>query len=139
MPAKWLPPDELGERVRTLRSRLGVSQEELGEQCGLTKGQPAISRLERGEWDGQEPNANLLAKIAELGGETLAYFKAGEPSRDEREEKLIAAAWMEKLAKELRDEATQRPSPTAADLGVGKALQDADGEKGRRARGGSRS
>lgn len=111
MPAKWLPPNELAERVRELRARLGVTQAGLAEIAGRPGSQSEIGKLETGRWKGEEPNVPLLAAIADAAGETLGYFREVAPE-DLVREKLIAARWMERLAAQLRAEATSAPGAT---------------------------
>ena len=49
----------LGERIRALRDRCGLTQEGLAEKAGLSRGY--IARLETGR---QDPSATTLAAIA---------------------------------------------------------------------------
>lgn len=55
--------EELGERVRVRRKALGVSQERLGELCGLHR--TYIGQVERGEVN--VTIRNLLALASGLG------------------------------------------------------------------------
>lgn len=106
MSSKWLPPKELGKRVLELRNRLGASQPELAALVGRPGSQAEISKLERGKWRGEEPNTPLLAKIAEVAGESLAYFReARDSGEEERREKMIAAQWMRRMADYLQQDA----------------------------------
>lgn len=111
MSSKWLGRKEIALRAKRLRERLGVSQAELAEQLGLTNGQGAISALERGAWRGKGPNAKLLLALCQLAGEDVGYFQGGEPAAEdtERAEMFVAADWMERVAKCLRDEARRPP------------------------------
>ena len=54
------------ERLRTLRRRKHMSQEELGRLCGV--GGPAVHRWETGQ---TEPDLETLQKLAALFGQTL--------------------------------------------------------------------
>ena len=112
--AKWLSHKEIGARVKDVRDALGVGQAEFARLLERPGSQSDIGKLERGERDeGQEPNVALLLAIAGLVGRGLDYFQAGGQENPERFEKLVAARWMEEMARRLREEATgeARPSP----------------------------
>ncbi len=57
---------ELGERVRELRLRAGLTQSELARRMGTT--QPAIARLEAG---GTSPSIQTLDSVAQAVGARL--------------------------------------------------------------------
>ncbi|MGH8910679.1 MAG: helix-turn-helix transcriptional regulator [Egibacteraceae bacterium] len=57
---------ELGDRVRQLRLRAGLSQAELARRIGTT--QPAIARLEAG---GTSPSIHTLDRVARALGARL--------------------------------------------------------------------
>jgi ribosome-binding protein aMBF1 (putative translation factor) len=57
---------ELGERVRALREKAGLSQRELASRMGAT--QSAVARLEAG---GAEPTLPTLRRLAGALGRTL--------------------------------------------------------------------
>jgi transcriptional regulator with XRE-family HTH domain len=64
----------VGERIRTERERLGLTQAELADRIGST--QPAVARLEAG---GVTPSLDTLGRVAEaLGFELVVEFR---PSR----------------------------------------------------------
>jgi transcriptional regulator with XRE-family HTH domain len=65
-PALWRERErsrELGERVRARRKALGLSQEQLGERCGLHR--TYVGQVERGEVNASVKN--LLAVADGLG------------------------------------------------------------------------
>lgn len=120
MSYKWLDHKEIGRRVAEIRDGLELSQRELAEKIGRPKSQGDIAKIEKGTlWaEGAEPNARLLLDVAELGGVTIQHFQAGGSARSERDEKLIAAKWMTRMAERLRQEALATPQPAGATLPV---------------------
>ncbi|MEZ4732347.1 MAG: helix-turn-helix transcriptional regulator [Caldilineaceae bacterium] len=66
---------QFGEKLRVLRQRRGLSQEQLGEMLGVH--QTHVGRLERGE---KIPNAAIILKVADIFGVT-----ADQLMRDELE------------------------------------------------------
>lgn len=59
--------NNLGNRIRSIRTKLGKSQEEFGKLFDPPAPKSAVSRWEHGG----SPNKKRLAKIAELGGVTV--------------------------------------------------------------------
>ena len=72
----------LGEKLKLYRQRCGLTQEELGDRCELTKGY--ISQLEN---EITSPSIATLSDILEALGSTL-----GEFFKDEEEEKIVFGA-----------------------------------------------
>lgn len=70
---------EIGRKIRQLRLENGLTQEELGDRCELTKG--FISQLER---DLTSPSIATLVDILEALGTNLSDFFA-----DEGDEKIV--------------------------------------------------
>lgn len=102
--AKWLSRKEIGARAKAIREALGIdSKAEMARQLGRPKSASDITKLENGTlWDDdQKPNVRLLMDLAGLGRKELDYFREGSVDQEEAE-KIIAAAWMERLAKQLR-------------------------------------
>ena len=65
---------EWGERIRTERERLGLTQAELADRIGST--QPAVARLEAG---GVTPSLDTLGRVAEaLGFELVVEFRPSQ-------------------------------------------------------------
>lgn len=65
---------EWGERIRTERERLGLTQAELGDRIGST--QPAVARLEAG---GVTPSLDTLGRVAKaLGFELVVEFRPSQ-------------------------------------------------------------
>ena len=60
---------EIGQKIRRLRIQRGLTQEELGDRCDLTKG--AISLMER---DHTSPSIATLVDILECLGTDLSSF-----------------------------------------------------------------
>ncbi len=52
---------KFGEKLRTLRQRQGLSQDQLGDMLGVH--QTHIGRIERGE---KTPNARMILKISRI-------------------------------------------------------------------------
>ncbi len=73
-------PVEFGARVKRLRDAAGLSQEQLGELCGMHLS--AVSRLERGLRD---PRLTTIARVAGAlevtPAELIADVRAVRPSR----------------------------------------------------------
>jgi transcriptional regulator with XRE-family HTH domain len=67
----------LGERVRELRRRRGLTLEELAERSGVSRAM--ISKLERGE---KNPTLVVAAKLAEGFGVTLSQLVGMEERRE---------------------------------------------------------
>jgi transcriptional regulator with XRE-family HTH domain len=63
---------EFGKRVRLLRHRLHLTQQGLGDRLGLTK--VSVARYEAG----RVPRLDLLQKIAEIAGESVAWLLHGD-------------------------------------------------------------
>ncbi|CAD7051291.1 XRE family transcriptional regulator [Pseudorhizobium endolithicum] len=63
----------IGDRVRSLRARRGLTLTELAQRSGVSRAM--ISRIERAD---ASPTAALLARICEALGETLSAFFADE-------------------------------------------------------------
>lgn len=55
-----LPEDTIGERIRKIRKRLGLTEKQLGERTGVTM--QSISFIETGV---RQPSLNLLVKISQ--------------------------------------------------------------------------
>jgi transcriptional regulator with XRE-family HTH domain len=60
----------LGERVKTLRERQGLTQSELAQRCGIA--QATISRLETG--DLKDVQSSVAKRLARALGVTVDYL-----------------------------------------------------------------
>ena len=58
----------IGDKIRTLRKRRGLSQEQLGSLVGFS--QSKISKIENGDWDSLS-DLRLIAKALEVPIEEL--------------------------------------------------------------------
>jgi transcriptional regulator with XRE-family HTH domain len=77
-PAKAPPPFDIGERLRELRERLGLSQRALATRAGVTNGM--ISLIEKNR---SSPSVATLKKILDGLSMSLAdFFAVGQPARD---------------------------------------------------------
>jgi transcriptional regulator with XRE-family HTH domain len=82
---------ELGQRIRHLRKRAGISARALASKAGLT--QSHLSKLETGA---AKPSLEALERICRAMGVSLAeFFAAGE-------EQLCLPAHIDKLFQELK-------------------------------------
>lgn len=79
-----------GERVRTARLRIGLTQEQLGDLCGTDGG--TVSRWELGKG---YPQAPQLARLAHALGESIDHLVLGAPS--EKAPAPMPAAFIEFL------------------------------------------
>src|SRR5215204_5352580 len=75
--ADAVSPGTLGERVRELRRRRGLTLEELAERSGVSRAM--ISKVERGE---KNPTLVVAAKLAEGLRITLSEFAGTEERRE---------------------------------------------------------
>src|SRR5215831_14600949 len=66
---------EIGDRIRQIRKRLGLTQAEFAKQLGVI--QVSIARYEAG----RIPRANVLERMARLAGVTLSWILRGEHER----------------------------------------------------------
>ena len=76
--AKAPPPFDMGERLRELRERLGLSQRALATRAGVTNGM--ISLIEKNR---SSPSVATLKKILDGLSMSLAeFFAVGKPEQD---------------------------------------------------------
>ena len=66
----------IGDKIRTLRRKRGLSQEQLGELVGFS--QSKISKIENGDWDSLS-DLRLIAKALEI---PLDAYSAERVRRD---------------------------------------------------------
>ena len=70
--------DNIGDRIKQKRRKLGLTQAELGEKLNITD--RAVSKWEQGEGD---PNLSIIPDIAKILGVSLDYLllcKEEEPA-----------------------------------------------------------
>jgi len=85
----------VGQRIKSIRKRLGITQQVLGEKLSLK--QASVNRYEKG----RIPEGNLLAMIADLGGVTTDWLLKGGPEPGSESQKIseevmeIASAFRE--------------------------------------------
>lgn len=106
----------LGRRVRAIRTRLGLTQEEFAERAGITQGR--LSRLESGQ--GFKSVQNAAELIVRAGGDPEELFVLQEGKAPEREKERLV---VELVA--LADEKTLEAALAVLRLGVerGKVLE----------------
>lgn len=124
----------VGEEIRRIRDELDLSQPAFAMKIGRPKtDQGLVSRWERGE---VYPPEDDLIRIAELGGVPADVFTEEAPDTEDRGRRhmLLAATWMERLARELRERASlppgsrEDPNEIAAAVRRAHAQEDGDGE-----------
>ena len=69
----------IGDRIRTLRRKRGLSQEQLGELVGFS--QSKISKIENGDWDSLS-DLRLIARVLEVPIEELITDHSDEEQND---------------------------------------------------------
>lgn len=68
----------LGRRIRALRKSKGLTQQELGAECGINY--KYVGAIERGE---ENPSLSILQRISQgLGVEILELFRFSHEQRD---------------------------------------------------------
>ena len=106
MSGPWLPKRELGQQIKEIREvQLKQSQPTFAEALGRPRSdQGAVSTWERGD---AYPPDETIVEIARVAGVPLSRFME-LPDTEDREigEMLVAAKWMDKMAAELRERAT---------------------------------
>ncbi len=70
---------EIGRKIKALRTRIGLTQEELASRCELTKG--FVSQLEN---DLTSPSIATLSDIVEALGTTMSVF-----FKEEKQEQIV--------------------------------------------------
>lgn len=90
---------EIGEVIKELRMKQGMTQKELGDRCGASVN--TVSLWETGK---TYPPKGTLGKICRALGENVSYLlaKAGEDDVPE-EQRVVYRALLELLRKELTD------------------------------------
>ncbi|WP_051227451.1 helix-turn-helix transcriptional regulator [Oceanospirillum beijerinckii] len=96
----------IGERLKEVREALGMTQEELGNKCGVTM--RSQRNYERGK---QQPDAQYLKEIALLEID-VAYILTGE-----KKEAPITGMHPEQIKADIRIAGTT-PAKIAEELGV---------------------
>ena len=69
----------IGDKIRALRKRRGLSQEQLGELVGFS--QSKISKIENGDWDSLS-DLRLIARVLEVPIEELITDHSDEEQND---------------------------------------------------------
>jgi transcriptional regulator with XRE-family HTH domain len=87
----------LGERVRELRERQKLTQDQLAEQTGLSKG--FLSDVER---DKRQVSATNLLKIGNAVGASLDYLLRGEDVPDAVQRPVIIPPELSQVAEEMK-------------------------------------
>lgn len=89
---------EVGQRIREVRERLGLTQDTVARHLGVTR--PVVSNIEQGK---RPLTLEELDKLADLFGYSPSYFLQGEPddavavlfrARELDEEDLAKLSWL---------------------------------------------
>jgi transcriptional regulator with XRE-family HTH domain len=91
---------EIGEVIKQLRMKQGLTQAQLGERCGISD--QAVSNIETGK---TYPPKGTIGKICRALGENVSYLlaKVGEDDVPD-EQRAVYRALLEMLKKEMTDE-----------------------------------
>jgi transcriptional regulator with XRE-family HTH domain len=135
MAIRLLPKRLIGQTIRGIRGRLGLTQEAFAEAVGVDGGGDEVGRWERGE---QNPDAGTLAKIATMGVVDVLVFHDDALAADvpqltpgEAGELRGILARMETLlgeAREIVERAADRTAVEALEAAVGAPLPAGTGE-----------
>ena len=87
----------IGERVREVRERLTLTQEELAARSGISKG--FLSDVEN---DKSSPGAEYLLRIANALGASVDYLLKGEEAERQTTSPVVIPQELSKVAEELR-------------------------------------
>ena len=94
--------EEIGRRIRDIRKRAGLTQQEFADRVGCHKNQ--VSNVESGKYI---PSNRFLARVGEIFMVSVDWLRTGESDeRDPVDDRLIE--WLRKnpeRARELRNEA----------------------------------
>lgn len=64
--------DTMGKRIKTLRKAMDLTQQELGERLGVSKG-----NVSQWESDATEPKPDKLIVLSRIFGVSVEYLKTG--------------------------------------------------------------
>ncbi len=87
----------VGERIREIRERLRLTQEELATRSGVSKG--FLSDVEN---DKSGPSAEYLLRIANALGASVDYLLKGENAEAQMAAPVMIPQELSKVAEELR-------------------------------------
>lgn len=79
---------QFGQRIRTIRKSLKLTQEEFSKKCGVS-----LTSLRRYEANERQPNMSVLVGMAEALEMTLADFMWGVTERDRASKNLLLEAF----------------------------------------------
>ena len=71
----------IGNRIRSRRHELGLTQEVFAGLCVVPRGLKSVSQGDVSRWEsGQEPRASLIASLADALGVPVRWLLTGESS-----------------------------------------------------------
>jgi transcriptional regulator with XRE-family HTH domain len=89
----------LGRRIRALRKSKGLTQEELGAECGINY--KYVGAIERGE---ENPSLSILLRVSKgLGVEILELFRFSHEQRDPAKLKKELIDTINQIGKDERE------------------------------------
>jgi len=94
----------IAERLKTLRKRTGMSQQEIAEKIGIE--QNSYGRYEQGS---RIPTTDIIVKIAQAFGVTVEEIYGNKPSEAVINKKIITTA--ELLQQYFKDKTGRNPTP----------------------------
>lgn len=114
--------DEIGQRLKLFRQKLGLTTSDIAEKAGL-QSRSSWERYERGV---HAPNGEILRRLAYLGaninwvllgeGEMLSGIPAAIASRVERDSGVLRPKLLERLIAEALSVLTDNEIPPDADV-----------------------
>ncbi len=87
---------KVGDRIREIRERLGLTQEELAARSGVSKG--FLSDVEN---DKSSPGSDYLLRIANALGASVDYLLKGEETERPMTAPVVIPQELSKVAEEL--------------------------------------
>ena len=86
-----------GERIREVRATLGITQDELAEKAGISKG--FLSDVEN---NNRNISSEYLLRIANALGASIDYLLRGETKELSRAESVVIPPELSQVAEELK-------------------------------------
>lgn len=91
------PVETIGDRIKSIREKKGMTQERLAEACGISKG--FLSDVENNK---RNIGSQKLLSIANTLGASLEYLLRGATSKTEEVESVVIPPELSQAAEELQ-------------------------------------